>query len=396
MTIPVPIAVALLERARALTREPGLGIYLGLQTYSSEYGFLGFAAMSSPSLRHVLNLIVKYAPIVTQAFAFSTRVSGPRAALVVDERADFGPARDIVLLSLLIGMRHMATVNLGSSSDATVVHVTFPEPAYYERFRHVRPAVRFGRRSNEVVFDAALLDAPLATADPASHRLAQEQCERIFDSIAGRSRHVAEVGRMVLRADGGQRSCEEVAALLDMSPRTLRRRLAEEKTTFLEVRDQELRDRAIILLRSKELSNRANRRAARLRERRKLPSGVPQVDRARRHALPHRGLTSPDAGGRAASRSVREVLVEARVGLVAEEEPARLAQAGRRAERRSLRDHQGDLRAAAQEVVELHDHLAPRGLRDLAAQVLGALDEHLGHARDRRGCPRAGRAPRAP
>jgi AraC-like DNA-binding protein len=254
MTIPVPIAVALLERARALTREPGLGIYLGLQTYSSEYGFLGFAAMSSPSLRHVLDLIVKYAPIVTQAFAFSTRVTGPQAALVVDERADFGPARDIVLLSLLIGMRHMATVNLGSSSDATVVHVTFPEPAYYERFRHVRPAVRFGRRSNEVVFDAALLDAPLATADPASHRLAQEQCERIFDSIAGRSRHVAEVARMVLRADGGQRSCEEVAALLGTSPRTLRRRLAEEKTTFLEVRDQELRDRAIVLLRSKELS----------------------------------------------------------------------------------------------------------------------------------------------
>src|SRR5579863_6358073 len=56
MTIPVPTAVTILERARALTHEPGLGIYLGLQTYSSEHGFLGFAAMSSATLRDVMDL----------------------------------------------------------------------------------------------------------------------------------------------------------------------------------------------------------------------------------------------------------------------------------------------------------------------------------------------------
>jgi AraC-like DNA-binding protein len=254
LTIPVATAVAILERARALTHEPGLGIYLGLQTYSSEHGYLGFAAMSAPSLRDVLELIVKYAPIRTNAFTFSWRVDGPRAALVVDERADFGTARDIVLLSLLIGMRHMASVHLGKESDVTVVHLTVPEPAYYERFRNVRPPVRFGRRANEVVFDAALLDVPLATADPMSLRLAQEQCERLFESLATRARIVDAVARMVLRSDGGQRSCEDVAALLDLSPRTLRRRLADEGTTFLEVRDHELRDRAILLLRSRDLS----------------------------------------------------------------------------------------------------------------------------------------------
>ena len=47
----------------------------------------------------------------------------------------------------------------------------------------------------------------------------------------------------------------------------------------------------------------------------------------------------------------------------------------------SWRTHERDLGSAAQEVVELHDHLAPRRELDLAAQVLGALDEHLAHAR---------------
>ncbi len=173
---------------------------------------------------------------------------------MVAERADFGSARDIVLLSLLIGMRHMAVAHLGKASDATVVNLNVPEPEYYERFRDVKPRVRFGRKANEIVFDAAILDEPLKTADPVSLRLAQEQCERVFESLAGRSRIVDQVARIVLQSDGRQRSCDEVAALLQLSPRTLRRRLADEGTTFVDVRDGELRDRSIVLLRSKDLS----------------------------------------------------------------------------------------------------------------------------------------------
>lgn len=254
MTVPVPVAISILERARALTREPGLGVYLGLQTYAGEHGYLGFAAMTAPTLRGALELIVTYAPIRTTAFTFSLKADASRAALVVDERADFGTARDMVLLSLLIGFRRIAALHLGRESPTTVIHLSIPEPPYYHRFRDLRPEVRFGRRANEVTFDAALLDSPLATADPVSLQLAREQCEQMLESVSSGARLVDRVGRLVLRSDGGQRSCDEVASLLDTSPRTLRRRLAEEGTTFLAVRDQELRDRALVLLRSSELS----------------------------------------------------------------------------------------------------------------------------------------------
>lgn len=260
MTVPVATAITILERARQLTGEPGLGIYLGLQTYSSEHGYLGFAAMSAPTLRDVLGLIVKYAPIRTTAFAFSIRNDGPRTALVVDERADFGSARDTVLLSLLLGMRRMAALHLGRKrskglgADTSVIHMTMPEPSYYARFKHIPPVIRFGRRANEIVFDTSVIDLPLATADPVSLRLAQEQCDRLLDSVTARSRLVEQVAGLIVRSDGGQRSCEDVAALMETSPRTLRRRLAEEATTFIDVRDGELRDRAIVLLRSKDLS----------------------------------------------------------------------------------------------------------------------------------------------
>src|SRR5579863_1385042 len=46
----------LLFHARKLTGEPGLGYYLGLQKRVSLYGYLGFAALSAPSVRRVLEL----------------------------------------------------------------------------------------------------------------------------------------------------------------------------------------------------------------------------------------------------------------------------------------------------------------------------------------------------
>src|SRR5688500_13149474 len=44
--LPTELMREVLERARALTGEPGLGFYLGLQKRVSFYGFVGYAAMS--------------------------------------------------------------------------------------------------------------------------------------------------------------------------------------------------------------------------------------------------------------------------------------------------------------------------------------------------------------
>lgn len=45
--MPVRMVEALVEQARRLTGEPGLGFFLGLQMRVSSHGYLGFAAMTS-------------------------------------------------------------------------------------------------------------------------------------------------------------------------------------------------------------------------------------------------------------------------------------------------------------------------------------------------------------
>ncbi len=253
-SVPLPAIITLIERARKLTGEPALGFYLGLQMSISAHGYLGFAAMSAPTLRDALTLACLYAPIRTTSLVLHLDVSPTTAALVIDEQVDLGSARDVLLLSLLVGIWRIGNTLLGREVTESVLDVTFPEPDYYARFRRMNPRVRFARDANRLVFDASLLDARLVSADPAALRLAQEQCERMLESVGSGSPVVEHVRRLVLRRHAGVRSFEELAAAVRVSPRTLRRRLADARVSFSTLLDEARRDRALLLLRSRGVS----------------------------------------------------------------------------------------------------------------------------------------------
>jgi AraC-like DNA-binding protein len=254
LNIPLPTIVALVDRARALTGEPALGFYLGLQMSVSAHGYLGFAAMSAPTLREAVALAIEYAPIRTTSLALHVEVDESSAAIVIDERADLGTARDVVILGLLVGLWRIGNVLLGREVTESTLHVTFPEPAYYARFRRANPRVRFSQSANRLVFDPSLLDVRLVSADPAALRLAEDQCKQLLEAIASDAPVVEQVRRLVLRRDAGVRSFDELAAAVRISPRTLRRRLADAKVSFSTLLDEARRDRALLLLRSRDAS----------------------------------------------------------------------------------------------------------------------------------------------
>jgi AraC-like DNA-binding protein len=254
LNVPLASAIALIERARALSGEPAIGLYLGLQMSSTAHGYLGFAVMSAPTLRDALELAVQYAPIRTNVLALRLEMADPHAAVAIDELADLGTAQDVVILGLLVGFWQIGNALLGREVKESTLEVTFPEPNYYVRFRQMNPRIKFGARANRLVFARPLLDARLVTADPASLRLALEECTRQLDAFAARSPIVERVRRLVLRSDTGVRSFEELAAALQLSPRTLRRRLAEARVSFSTLLDEARRDRAMMLLGAQSLS----------------------------------------------------------------------------------------------------------------------------------------------
>jgi AraC-like DNA-binding protein len=252
--LPVAAMVRLVERARALTREPALGIYFGLQMRVSWHGYLGLAAMTSRNVRQALELTARFAPTLTGALAFSLEVEGANASLVIHERADFGAARDAIVLALVVGLWQLGCTLTGRQLGGRA-ELAFPEPPYIARFRPMMPgAVRFEQPQNRLVFPASDLELPVVTADPAALLMTREQCERELDALGFEGPFRERVRALTLRGSGGARALEEVAAQLHVSPRTLKRKLAGVGTSYSEILDGERQRGARSLLRTTSLT----------------------------------------------------------------------------------------------------------------------------------------------
>ncbi|MEO8840337.1 MAG: AraC family transcriptional regulator ligand-binding domain-containing protein [Kofleriaceae bacterium] len=242
--VPMRVCEAAILRAIELTHEPALAIHVGLRMRVSSHGFLGFAAMTAGTVREALELAVRFAAIRTSIIGLALVVEGDTAQLVIEERAGLGALREFVVLALLVGIWQLGTELTGTSPEGHA-ECAFAAPAF------TAPRIRFGCPVNRLVFSAKLLDLPLKNADTVATRLAIEQCERELASttdgeLAARIRAACEADPAVM--------LPVVAKKLKLSTRTLKRRLADQHTTFSKLRDDLRRQRALLLVDNRSLS----------------------------------------------------------------------------------------------------------------------------------------------
>lgn len=242
----------IIERAHQLTGEPALALYQGMQMKVSSHGFLGFAAMTASTIREALAFAERFSAVRTTVIGLSTVVEGDTAAIVIQERVELGGLREFAILGLMIGVWQLGQTFTGRTLRGTA-ECSFPEPAYIKRVPFATDMLRFDRPANRLVFAAELLDVPLASADPVAVQLAQAQCERelamlVDAGLPGRVRTA-----LVIEGGGGFRSVDEVARLVHMSTRTLKRKLAALGTSYSAILDETRRQRALLLLEDRGL-----------------------------------------------------------------------------------------------------------------------------------------------
>lgn len=244
----------LIECGSRLSGESVLGFYLGWQMRVSAHGFLGFAAMTSATARAALQTAVRFAPTHTDVIRLELQEGPMTTSLVIEERVDLGSAREVILSTLMVGLWQMGNALTGQALGGEA-SVTFAEPADYARFQHLlRWPIRFGQADNRLTFASAVLDLPLLFSDPAAEQLAREQCERDLDALVS-SRTLAErVRRLLGSEETGFRTIHEVVRALHMSDRTLKRKLMNEGTSYVELLDAARKERAVALLRSSDLT----------------------------------------------------------------------------------------------------------------------------------------------
>jgi AraC-like DNA-binding protein len=90
----------------------------------------------------------------------------------------------------------------------------------------------FGRAHNRLHFPRAMFDEPLPQADSHTLQMCIAQCDVLMQRNEQRRGITAVVRSKLFRESGRFPTLPEMAAELDVHPRTLRRQLAEEGTSF--------------------------------------------------------------------------------------------------------------------------------------------------------------------
>jgi len=188
--------------------------------------------------RQAIQLACEFAPTRSPVFDLRLVEGCAEATLILEEKHALGRARDTMVISTLVGLWKIGGT-LTARDPRGSADFRFAKPAYFERFARSMPGeVRFSRPEHCLRFDPALLDLPLAQADPIALKLAREQCERELQQLQQPGDFVARLGPLILSRDGGYRSAEELAEALHTSARTLKRRLKEQGTSYSEILDR--------------------------------------------------------------------------------------------------------------------------------------------------------------
>lgn len=247
---------SLLEAAIELTGEPALGYEIGLGSSLMSHGLMGFGMMTSSSVREAISLGVEFLQLRLPVLSAELRVEGGVAAVTVVETAPLGDLRRFLFDTFLVKLSRIGTSLTDGVIGVDDVELWFDyeEPEYHARMRDRLPRMRFEMGSNEVRFDAAVLERRLETADPINARFVEEQCRRELEQLGLADDVVGRVRALLRTREAGYPTLAEAAQRLHTSSRTLKRRLHEHGTSFHQILDAERRGEAIRLLSSTTLS----------------------------------------------------------------------------------------------------------------------------------------------
>jgi AraC-like DNA-binding protein len=243
--IPVEQIGALWQKAYELAKDPNLALHAIEVLPFGAYRVIDFLGASAPTIGAALTKVSDYFPII------NSLVRLPYAA--GDRQVTFGveaPSRPEIIT------RPYAEYTLAAIFLRTRMVTNQKFALIRADFRHPRPAdiseherifqcpVRFGAEACRLVIAREVWDTPRTGSEPTLFSVLDTHARMLFDQVPNADDIVARV-RKAIEAElrGGDPKLETVARQLAMSPRTIQRRLRDQRLSFNDILD-EMRFRA--------------------------------------------------------------------------------------------------------------------------------------------------------
>ncbi|ARU56763.1 AraC family transcriptional regulator [Oleiphilus messinensis] len=233
--------------------DDGIGYEYGLALPPTAHGMLVFAAMSAPTLGAALDLASTFFGMRLQSFRLEVQKNQidvqTNQNVAIIKIAETHPIfraspRDAQRLrrffyeTLMLTVVKVADGLTGNKIGPQVlIHVDWPEPEYHGKYCDRLPDIRFDQVTNQIMLPDALLTLPLPAANETAYQQALAYCEQEKARFCRDVEDITErvKATLILTPYSGYPKIDAVASRLNLSSRTLKRRLQEVGSSFLRV-----------------------------------------------------------------------------------------------------------------------------------------------------------------
>jgi AraC-like DNA-binding protein len=246
--VPISKVHQLLAGAVALTADEDVGLRAANLIGIGDYGALEYAASTATTAREALETIGRYMHLINDALTVTVREEGDRALFVMDNAVVMPRAAEAFELgAFYAAFRHRNFEQLQRMRyEVSFMHAQ-PEDtrAYVETFSK-QATIHFGQPWCGFAFPTASLDEPIPSADPHLHQLVRKLADQLLSELPAAASLTARVRELIAaELASGKATSTHVASALNVSARTLTRRLTDEGTTFKQLSEEVRRNLAL-------------------------------------------------------------------------------------------------------------------------------------------------------
>lgn len=232
--VPHAALLSLIERAAALTGDASFGLRLGASRDLHDGGLLAFVVLNSSTLMEALTNMQRYYRVVGEGEEFEIERGGPHVTLrfreTDPEQRGLRQTSDYIAALLVRACRDLTRKRV-SPLRAEFIHGRPNTKVAYTELLGC-PA-RYDAAWDALVWPADIMQLPVVGADDALLRVLKSACRRILGPASRKQDLVREVRELIIdRLAKGRAGFDDIARELNMSSKTLERRLAERDTSF--------------------------------------------------------------------------------------------------------------------------------------------------------------------
>lgn len=217
----------------------GLGLLLGQRTRPKHLGILGYAIQTSKNIRQALRILVNYSTVSGALMDFQLQAQGNLQILSVSNVSARGDVRQFVVEDHLTTIDQMLKVITGGKFCSSGVTLDFPPPKWASTYNKVFNChIKFDQTTITYQFDRTMLDLDIVFSDPEAARDCELKCEELISKMSNATSYADSIRRIILMLPSCSRNLTAVAEELRVSPRSLRRKLADEQSSFQQLLDE--------------------------------------------------------------------------------------------------------------------------------------------------------------